>query len=66
MIRTFALAASLLVAAATGAAAASLVPIDEAKPKLRAQAIVTGNLKHYPDDLAFEIQPPARLLALLG
>jgi len=32
----------------------------------RAHAIVTGNLKHYPHDLAFEVQPPATLLAVLG
>lgn len=49
MIRTFALAASLLVVAATGVAAASLVPIDEARPKLRAQAVVTGNLVRVGD-----------------
>jgi putative PIN family toxin of toxin-antitoxin system len=31
-----------------------------------AHAIVTGNLKHYPSDLGFEVQPPASLLAMLG
>jgi uncharacterized protein len=31
----------------------------------RASAIVTGNLKHYPTDLGFEIRPPATLLAML-
>jgi putative PIN family toxin of toxin-antitoxin system len=31
----------------------------------RAHAIVTGNLKHYPTDLGFEVQPPAQLLATL-
>lgn len=31
----------------------------------RAHAIVTGNLKHYPGDLGFEVQPPATLLAML-
>jgi len=31
----------------------------------RAHAIVTGNLKHYPSDLGFEVQPPATLLATL-
>lgn len=32
----------------------------------RAHAIVTGNLKHYPAGLGFEVQPPATLLAMLG
>lgn len=32
----------------------------------RAHAIVTGNLKHYPSGLGFEVQPPATLLAMLG
>ncbi len=31
----------------------------------RAHAIVTGNLKHYPSDLGFEVQPPATMLARL-
>lgn len=31
----------------------------------RADAIVTGNLKHYPTDLGFAVQPPATLLAML-
>lgn len=31
----------------------------------RAHAIVTGNLKHYPTDLGFDVQPPATLLAML-
>lgn len=31
----------------------------------RADAIVTGNLKHYPSNLGFEVQPPATLLAML-
>jgi uncharacterized protein len=31
----------------------------------RAKAIVTGNLKHYPTHLGFEIRPPATLLAML-
>lgn len=31
----------------------------------RARAIVTGNLKHYPTDLGFDVQPPATLLAML-
>ena len=31
----------------------------------RADAVVTGNLKHYPTDLGFEVQPPATLLAML-
>lgn len=31
----------------------------------RVHAIVTGNLKHYPSDLGFEVQPPASLLAML-
>jgi uncharacterized protein len=32
----------------------------------RAHALVTGNLKHYPSGLGFEVQPPATLLAMLG
>ena len=32
----------------------------------RAHAIVTGNLKHYPTGVGFEVQPPATLLAMLG
>lgn len=32
----------------------------------RAHTIVTGNLKHYPSDLGFDVQPPASLLAMLG
>lgn len=31
----------------------------------RAHAIVTGNLKHYPTNLGFDVQPPATLLATL-
>lgn len=31
----------------------------------RADVLVTGNLKHYPTDLAFAVQPPATLLATL-
>lgn len=31
----------------------------------RADVLVTGNLKHYPTDLGFEVQPPATLLAAL-
>lgn len=31
----------------------------------RAAAIVTGNLRHYPEDLGFEVLPPATLLARL-
>ena len=31
----------------------------------RADAIVTGNLKHYPTNLGFDVQPPATLLAML-
>lgn len=31
----------------------------------RATAIVTGNAKHFPRDLAFAVVPPARLLAML-
>ena len=31
----------------------------------RAEAIVTGNLRHYPEDLGFEVLPPATLLARL-
>jgi putative PIN family toxin of toxin-antitoxin system len=31
----------------------------------RADALVTGNLKHYPPGLGFELQPPATLLARL-
>jgi putative PIN family toxin of toxin-antitoxin system len=30
-----------------------------------AHAIVTGNLKHYPSDLGFEVQPPASVLVML-
>ncbi len=30
-----------------------------------ADAIVTGNLKHYPSNLGFDVQPPATLLAML-
>ncbi|MBX3219316.1 MAG: PIN domain-containing protein [Labilithrix sp.] len=29
-------------------------------------AIVTGNIKHYPLDLGFEVLPPATMLAQLG
>ncbi len=32
----------------------------------RAAAIVTGNIKHYPNDLGFDVLPPATLLAQLG
>jgi uncharacterized protein len=32
----------------------------------RVDAIVTGNIKHYPTDLGFEVLPPATLLARLG
>lgn len=32
----------------------------------RADAIVTGNLRHYPNDLGFAVHPPATLLALIG
>ena len=32
----------------------------------RAAAIVTGNIKHYPLDLGFEVLPSATLLAQLG
>jgi len=32
----------------------------------RADAIVTGNLRHYPSDLGFAVHPPATLLALIG
>lgn len=32
----------------------------------RAHAIVTGNIRHYPNGLGFEVQPPATLLATLG
>ena len=31
----------------------------------RADAIVTGNLRHYPNDLGFAVHPPATLLAML-
>jgi len=31
----------------------------------RADAIVTGNIRHYPSDLGFEVLPPATLLARL-
>lgn len=31
----------------------------------RADAIVTGNLRHYPEGLGFEVLPPATLLARL-
>ena len=31
----------------------------------RAGAIVTGNIRHYPSDLGFEVLPPATLLARL-
>ena len=31
----------------------------------RADAIVTGNLRHYPSDLGFAVHPPATLLAML-
>jgi putative PIN family toxin of toxin-antitoxin system len=31
----------------------------------RADAIVTGNLRHYPNDLGFAVHPPASLLAML-
>ena len=31
----------------------------------RAEAIVTGNIRHYPSDLGFEVLPPATLLARL-
>lgn len=31
----------------------------------RADAIVTGNIRHYPEDLGFEVLPPATLLARL-
>jgi putative PIN family toxin of toxin-antitoxin system len=31
----------------------------------RADAIVTGNIRHYPDDLGFEVLPPATFLARL-
>lgn len=31
----------------------------------RADAIVTGNLRHYPSDLGFEVLPPATVLARL-
>ena len=31
----------------------------------RADVIVTGNLKHYPTHLGFDVQPPATLLAML-
>lgn len=31
----------------------------------RAHALVTGNLKHYPADLGFDVHPPATLLAML-
>ena len=32
----------------------------------RADAIVTGNLKDYPRDQGFDVQPPATVLAMLG
>jgi putative PIN family toxin of toxin-antitoxin system len=32
----------------------------------RAEAIVTGNIRHYPSGLGFEVLPPATLLARLG
>lgn len=32
----------------------------------RADAVVTGNIRHYPTDLGFETLPPATLLARLG
>jgi uncharacterized protein len=32
----------------------------------RADAIVTGNLRHFPMGLGFEVHPPATLLAMLG
>lgn len=32
----------------------------------RAHAIVTGNLRDYPEDLGFEVLPPATVLARLG
>jgi hypothetical protein len=31
----------------------------------RADAIVTGNLRQYPNDLGFAVHPPASLLAML-
>lgn len=31
----------------------------------RADAIVTGNLRHYPSGLGFDVHPPATLLAML-
>lgn len=31
-----------------------------------AHAIVTGNVRHYPTDLGFEVLPPAKLLERLG
>jgi uncharacterized protein len=31
-----------------------------------ANAIVTGNVRHYPTDLGFEVLPPAKLLERLG
>jgi putative PIN family toxin of toxin-antitoxin system len=31
----------------------------------RATALVTGNIRHYPTDLGFEVLPPATLLARL-
>jgi uncharacterized protein len=30
-----------------------------------ADVLVTGNLKHYPSNLGFDVQPPATLLAML-
>lgn len=32
----------------------------------RADALVTGNLRHYPTDLGFAVHPPATLLAMIG
>lgn len=57
MIRKFAIAASLFLAAApsflvattTGTLAATLAPMDEARPKLRAQTVVTGDIVRIGD-----------------
>lgn len=48
------------------------MPDDDDRPFVevaiagRAHALVTGNLRDFPEDLGFELLPPASLLALLG
>jgi predicted nucleic acid-binding protein len=32
----------------------------------RADAVITGNIRHYPSNLGFDVLPPATLLARLG